>query len=1058
MNRFQNFKSFYLITVLLLFLFLYPFEQTFAQSMTVQGTVTDFTEDFPLPGVNIVEVGTSNGTVTDVDGKYSLNVSEPGAVLKFSYIGYEEQQIPLDGQQTLDLALKSSVKMLSEMVVIGYGVQRKEDLTGSVAVVDVGELNQTNPVSFDRALQGRAAGVHVTSTSGRPGGEVSVKVRGIGSISRSSEPLYVVDGMPLSSGGINAINPADIESIQVLKDASATAIYGTRGANGVIVVTTKRGDAGKPQVNYTFNFTTSQIPNTYDIMNADQYSEFMNSSWSAYSERLNIEEDKNLYLMVYSPEARQRHGNFHTDTDFQSELTRTGTGQNHNLSVGGGNDKSNYFISANYFEEDGTMINTAMDRISLRTNSDFILLDRIKIGHSASLSNINYVYDSHHTNFNSWLNTIISSPLMPLYDPSAKGGFGGPTDSLTGANERTNPIAEQLLNENTSKVNRIVTNAFAEVDLWEGLSYSFRIGGEYSNLFSRQWSPEYTLGNMKVRDMDVSNLLENSITQQIWQYGNYLEYKNDFGDHNLAAILGFERMKDYQYNVLSGGRNLPFEELNVLDQATSGERIGGSNETEKLQSHLVRVLYDYKGRYLVTASIRRDGSSKFAPANRIGYFPSFSAGWRLSDDLFQNAEMIDMMKLRFGWGQTGNSNIPRYQYLELIDPYIHSRYNFGLNQDVFLGAAPLSFQSSPQIQWEATEMTNFGFDMNALDGKIQFTAEYYIKNQNNMLVSKPISVIFGKKKQYGTEQPTVGAWMNLARVQNRGVELNLIYQNFDHALNYSVSGNFSTLKNEIIDLGVGEFATDLTISRNGHTIGSFFGYIAERILQEEDFMQDEDGNLITDGQNNYTILHAFQENGTSPGDIKYKDLNGDGLINDLDRTIIGKPLPDFIYGLDVQLDYRNWDLGIFLNGMQNMDVYNQLFSRAGIATDRFSKDENKIVDVLNHWTPENRSNTMTRAYALDPNQNDRPSTWFLEDASFLRIRNIQLGFTLPQTLVNRAGVQSLRLYVSANNVYTFTKYRGYDPEIGSQDPLYAGVDGGHYPVPRTFMFGLMMDI
>lgn len=1033
----------------------------FGQGFLVRGTVTDSSDGSTLPGVNIVEKGTTTGTVTDVDGNYSLTVSGPDAVLRFTYIGYLEEEVPVQGRANISISMAINIAMLSEMVVIGYGAQRREDLTGSIAVVNADDINRLNVVSFDRALQGRAAGVHVTTTSGRPGADVSIKIRGIGSISRSSEPLFVVDGVALSQSAINSINPADIETIQVLKDASATAIYGTRGANGVIVITTKRGETGAPSLNYSSSLTLSQVPRVHNVLNADQYSEFTRATWTAYSQRQNIPDNQNLYLTNYSPEARRHFNNYDTSTDWQDAVSRTGIGQNHNLSIRGGGEQSNYFMSLNYYDEEGILVNTAMDRLGLRVNSDFQVSDRIKIGQSASLSRINYIYESHQINFQPWSGILIASPLMPIYDPDAPGGFAGPTDTLTAGNERTNVLAEQMLNDNTSLVNRIIANAYAEVNILKGLNYTLRVGGEYGNAHAIQWSPRYTLGNMKLRDNDVSRLTEASYSDQMWQLGNYLEYANQFGSHNLTAVIGHERTLMQNWNLLSGGFNIEFEDLNVIDQIQTGQRIGGSRSQERLQSVLFRGIYDYQGTYLLTASIRQDGSSKFAPTKRIGYFPSFSAGWRLSDNFMQDMDFVDMVKLRFGWGQTGNSNIPRYQYLDLIDPYIHSRYNFGDNQDLHLGGASITFQSSPMIQWEATEMTNFGLDAHLFRTKVEFTAEYYIKNQNNMLVQKPISAIFGKRVNYGPGWPTVGAWMNLAQVQNRGFEFNLLYREWDNEFKYTIGANFSTLKNTIVDLGVNEFTSEggLNIARNGHTIGSFYGFIAERILQEEDFLQDDDGNLITNAQGNYILLHATQEAGTSPGDIKFKDLNGDGVIDDRDRTIIGKPLPDFIYGLDIQVEYKGWDMGVFLNGMHNMQVFNMLYSQTGMATDFTGKDENKLVDVLDYWTPENRSNTQTRPYVIDPNRNHRPSTWFIEDASFLRVRNVQIGFTLPRNWVDRVGFSRVRLYAASNNVFTITGYRGYDPEIGSRSPLEGvGIDYGVYPVPRNFIFGVQADI
>ncbi len=573
----------------------------------------------------------------------------------------------------------------------------------------------------------------------------------------------------------------------------------------------------------------------------------------------------------------------------------------------------------------------------------------------------------------------------------------------------------------------------------------------------------YTLGNMRLRDNDISKLYENNEYNQDLVTSNILSYTNSFGRHNLTLMAAYERTNMSWQNNSPTGRKITNESLPVLNQAEEAFTVSGGDYQHRLESVLGRVNYNFSDKYLLTASLRVDGSTRFGPlGGRYGKFPSFSAGWKINEDFLRNVRQINMLKLRIGWGLTGNENLQDYQYFALIDPLRNSRYSFGLNQDLWLGGAATSFQENPYIKWEAAEMTNFGVDLNAFSNRLQFTAEYYIKNQKDMLVKKPISVAFGKYVAYGPTE-TIGAWTNLAKIQNRGFEFTASWRKLTGDFQYNISANLSTYKNEVIDLGLPkeigkpEIVTTYTITAPNHSIGSFYGYVAERILQVDDFARDENGNLITNSNGDYTLLAAKQEVGTSPGDIKFKDLNQDGVINALDRTIIGKPMPDFGYGLNIDLFYKNLDLTVFVQGLQNMSVYNDLMANIGIATDRFGKDENKLVDVLDYWTPENRSNTMTRPYVVDENNNARISTWFLEDASFLRIKTLQIGYSLPGSLMHKMAIERFRIFANANNLYTFTKYRGYDPEIGDTDPLNQGIDLGYYPVPRTFMVGVQID-
>ncbi len=1007
----------------------------------VKGKVTD-ESGVGLPGVNVLLKGTSTGTITSADGNYQLEVPSLDGTLIFSFIGFEKKEVPINGRDKINVSLKEDITEIGEVVKIGYGVQKKTDVTGAISVVKTEDAIKVNPTSIDKALQGRAAGVQITNISGKPGEGATVKIRGIGSISAGTEPLYVIDGVPVSDNALNMINPADIESIQVLKDASASAIYGARGANGVIIIDTKKGQSDKIRVNFNSYYGISQMAHKYDVLNADQYSQLMEATWGNYAERENITDDKNLYLTVYSKEARAQNDNLDTDTDFFDELFRQGQVQSYNLSLSKGTENSNLYFSASYLSEEGILIDTDMDRFNLRVNSDFNISDRITIGESLLVGRVDVNDESH---LRTTGGPLTSSPLMPLYDNSKPHGWGGPVDSLTGGNERTNPVAEQMLNDHDWLEHRILASTYMEIELLKGLTYKLQLGANYKSNNTTQWSPEYELGNTHIRDNDLSKLQRSSSEDLEILLKNVLTYEESFGSHNITLMGAFERFAgDYEY-FGAVGTEFPYQNLNVLDQATETTNLYGGLTEHNLESYLGRVMYDYKGKYLLTASIRRDGSSRFGPKNRYGNFPSVSLGWKINEDFLRMVPEIDLLKLRLSWGQTGNENFRDYWYFNLMDPLTNSRYTFGENQSLWLGGATTSFQANPLIKWEAAEMYNIGLDLNAFANKVQFSAEYFIKNQNDMLVQVPISVVFGKRVNYGTGLETVGSWVNLGKVKNSGLELFLTYQNKQNAFNYSVTGNFSMVKNEVIKLAGRDVITNYTITTPGNSIGSFYGYVAERILQEDDF--DEEGNY----------KYALQEKGTAPGDIKFKDLNRDGKITDDDRTIIGKPFPDFTYGLNFDLGYKGFDFTLFLQGMQNFQIFHSNMRNAGIATDRHGKDENKLVETLDYWTPENQSTTMTRADVVDPNINSRISSWFLEDGSFIRVKNLQFGYSIPPKLLSNVGISQFRLYINTVNLYTLTKYKGLDPEVGNKNPLNSGVDNRNYPMPRQITFGLQIN-
>lgn len=1017
---------------LLSFLILLSTASLPAQEFVVQGRITDASTSEPLPGANVTIKGTSIGVISAPDGSYRITCRNDRDTLQFSFVGLETQIIPVEGRNRIDVALSVKAEILDEIVVIGYGTVKKKDLTGAVSVVSSEQIAKTNSMSFDRAIQGKAAGVWVTNTSGRPGSEVSVKIRGIGSINRESEPLYVIDGFPIT-GGLNHLNPNDIESVNILKDASATAIYGARGANGVVMITTRRGKKGEPQVSFSSYVSYSKIPRLYDILNADEYVALMDSAYRYY----NSDPFTTVpmpFPVAYSDSVRALNGNI--DTDWQKEISQPAVGQNYDLRILGGGEKSTYMISGNFYNENGILIGTSMTRYTLKANSDFSIGKRIKIGESFNFSNIGVDDQSHYTNGNPWIIAAKTSPLMPVYDKNNKGGYAGPTPEVTPVNERTNPVAEQMLNDNTNRSTRFLVSLYGEVEIFKGFRFRTNFGYDMNFYQVRQWNPVYELGTIGGRSRYVSTLFMSRDQGGKYFWDKQLIYENTFGRHNLALTF-VHTNEDGKGESLSGkGANFDFENLNVLAMADpTTYTASGYAGQERMESYLGRIIYDYNGRYFLTASIRKDGSSKFGPKHKWGTFPSFSAAWKFSEDLLQKYSWITSGKLRIGYGVTGNENIGSFQYESYIEPKVEFVTAMGDPGRTVFGRGPLYNFGNAAIQWEEASMTNLGLDLILFRNQLEFTFEYYYKDQQKMLATIPISSVHGRLEGF---EP----WGNVANMINKGIELNLTYRKSAGKWKYSLNGNLTTIKNTVTNLPAGRNIIEShSITMKGHTISSFYGYIADGIFQSW-----EDVNN-----------HAFQNEKTSPGDIRFRDINRDGKVTDLDRVIIGKPVPDFTYGFNLDAGYGQFDLAVFLYGVQNVDIYNDFRANAGLATDPEGKDNNKLREALDFWSPSHHTNKQVRASIIDPNDNNRISSFFIENGSFLRIKNLQVGYTFPPKLLSYLRVRSIRVYFNASNLYTFTKYTGYDPEIGSKQNLNFGIDYGNYPLPRTFMGGVQID-
>ncbi len=1004
----------------------------FSQEREITGKITDAETGEPLIGVTIQVEGSTKGTITDFDGNYSIKVSGPEDVLQYSYIGYEKKAIKVGDKSSINVELKEEVSELEEVVVVGYGTVKKEDLTGAVSKVESKKLEKVQSSNLEEALQGQATGLIVSRNSGKPGGDASVRIRGLTSF-RNSNPLYVIDGIPVQGSISNKISPSDIESVEVLKDASAAAIYGSRAGNGVIIISTKRGSQGRePEVNVDYYQGVSSIPKSFDLLNADQYMYFMDSLYGA--------EGKDL-PSAYMDTARQSKGLGDVDTDWQDAIRRQGSVQNISVNVAGGSEKSNYSIGGTYYNENGPLITTNFERFNIRANSDFQVTDKFKIGESINITKIS----ENNATGTTWSGAVYASPLMPIYDTANLGGYAGPNSQVTGASDQTNPVAELKLNQNTDEETRVFGNIYAQYEFIKGLNYKIRLGEDFRYNHGRYWSPEYVLGyngEGSSRDNEIATLNESASEKHLTTIQNLLTYNKDFGKHHIDVLAGHEFQKLTGPNFSATGSEFRDMDINVLRQAENAQEVSGEISNNAILSYFGRLNYNFKGKYFLTANFRRDATSKTAKENRVGYFPSFSGAWKFSEEPFWTglSSIINSGKLRASWGKVGNVGVlDDFEYIAWLDPAKNTRYVFG--DQVYFGAMMLESYVNYDVTWETTISEGVGVDLGFLQNKILFTADYYYRKTDGMLVSIPITMMAGKLYGNDKTRPNV----NIGEILNQGGEFSLEYRKYEGAFNYSVSANLTTVYNEVLKVSEDEDeikyqsgGVTRTVTRVGHTIGNYYGYVAEGLFEDWDDVNS----------------HAAQESGTEPGDIKFKDLNKDGKISDEDRTMIGKYLPDLIYGFTFNCSYKGFDFNMLLQGQSGFDIYNGL--RSNLMQPGDPLDKNKMVDVLDYWRPNNTDTEVPRITASNPNRNDRLSSYWLEDGSFLRLQSVQLGYTIPQKVTNRVNINSLRVYVTGNNLYVLTGYTGYDPEVGSNNPLSGNYDYGNYPIPRSFRLGLQL--
>lgn len=971
----------------------------------VTGIVVD-SKGEPLTGVTVLLKATSIGTITDVNGKFTLETgSKTGPVLIFSYVGYDSQEVQITSQEEIRVVLVESNVMLNEVVVVGYGSQRKRDLTGSVSSVNTKELKTLPVPSIGDALQGRSAGVQVLS-AGAPGSNVTLRIRGTGTIN-NSDPLLVIDGVP-ANVSLNTISPDDIAGIEILKDASAAAIYGSRGANGVVLITTKKGAQERNTLEFKMFTGVQSVANRVEMLNASEFASLHNDMMTNNGQALN-------------PDFADPAG-LGAGTDWLDAIFRNAPIQNYTLAYSGGNANSHYYVSGAILDQQGIVANTGYKRYTVQFNSDSRVFDWLKFSNNLTLN-----HDVKTSGDYNIRNAMAALPAQPVYN--ADGTYSGPIGQSSWVGDITNPIGKAMLVENSTKGYNALGNISAEINILKELKFKSTGGLEASFWDNRTWSPAY---NWQPTPQASSYLFQQYNKGITYLWDNYLTYDKYFnGNHHLTLLAGSSAQafrKDYMSGSAQGFSSTTTQQLN---NGTTSKTLGGSANEWKLLSFIGRGNYDYKGRYLLTATLRRDGSSRFGSNNRWGWFPSASVAWRVSQEEFMNRyTWLDDFKVRAGYGITGNQNIGDYSFASVLQTI---QYVF--NGQVVNAVVPLAIPN-PSVRWEQVEQSNLGFDASLINGRINLSLDAYIKNTNDMLVPMSVPISTGYSD-------IVVPSINAGKVRNKGVEISITSINTTGAIKWTTSANVAYNHNRVINLndtiplytGSIGLNQNLSIQNSGYPVNAFYGFVTNGLFQTQ---QEVD---------NYAVQVPGEDpfNRTSAGDIRFKDLNNDGKIDDNDRTYIGNPNPKFIFAINNTIEWRGFDLSIFLQGVYGNDIFNaNRIYQEGMAV-----AQNQTTATLERWTGEGTSNTMPRAVFNDPNKNTRVSDRFIEDGSYLKIKNLTLGYTFRQKWLEKAKLSSARVYFSAQNLLTITNYSGFDPEV----PVN-GIDLNVYPVTRTVSAGI----
>lgn len=1045
---------------LLFFSFVLGFSSLFAQTEIV-GNVTSQEDGTTLPGVSVVIKGTTSGVITDFDGNFAINVPGSETVLIFTFVGMKTLEVTVGDQTTINAALESDVFGLDEVVVTGYSTQRRATLTGAVSTVGSEELERVPASNIAQRMQGLVTGVTVVN-SHTPGGGASILVRGLGTIN-NNDPLYVIDGVP-TKHGMSQLNPNDVESITVLKDAASQAIYGARGANGVIIITTKKGSSAKPEITFNARTGTSKATGYYDLLNTEEYGQMLwmeadNDGIVGYSNQLygsgstpvipdyilpaglsegdpltnmdlyNIDESAgSLYLIMKA----NKEG-----TDWYDEMLQTAPMKEYDLSISGGTDLNSYFFSAGYMSEDGILKHTGFERYSVRSNADAQLADWLKVGQNLGVT----FTEGHGNRGDNSEGTVISQgyrmqPIIPVYDEA--GNWGGTKAPSTGNGQ--NPLAQLTRDQNDfGKDLRVIGNFFAEATVIDGLTFKSLAGYDYRAGFWKDIfikNPEFS----EAKPTDKLNIGNNYTLQ--WNWANTVNYNKTFGGvHNVNVLLGTEAVSS-SYRWSEAGRTTYFStdlDYMYLDAGESDQSNGGLGSEWTTFSYFGKLNYDLAGKYLLEATLRRDGSSRFGANERWAVFPAFSAGWRISEESFMagTETWLDYMKVRAGWGQSGNDEVGNYNgFTTFRTSNAHSFYGFAGSNTASTAGFDSNAFGNPDARWETTSTTNLGIDANFLNNKLSVVFDVWTRNTTDMLYRLGVPSVIGQ-----ANIPSV----NIGEMENKGFDLMLVHRGTSGDFRYSVSANISHYKNEIVKISdnpdeqlIGGALRQMSYTRaeQGTEFPQFFGYEVEGFFET---------------QAEADAWPATFDTYNAPGHFKYKDINDDGVIDDEDRTYIGSPHPDFTAGLNLNLGYGPFELTAFFYGSYG----NELVNYVRRWTDYTNFQGNRSYDRLyKSWGSPYLEGEPTLAIADNDQRSQEPSSHFVEDASFLRLKSLQLTYDMPQVVLNNLKMKSMQVYLQGTNLFTLTEYSGLDPEVRSS----TGIDEGAWPTPRQLMIGVRIGI
>lgn len=1054
--------------------------QLMAQQRRVSGTIVDSRDQSAMIGANIMEKGTSNGTVTDIEGRFTLNLTSSAPVLVISSIGYQTLEVVVGNRNTLNLEMSEDTELLDEVVVVGYGTMRKSDISGASVTVGEDAIKGSVITNLDQALQGRAAGVTSVMTSGAPGSSVSIRVRGQSTINASAEPLYVIDGVIVQGGGssgssfglgdalgnspistispLSTINPSDILSMEILKDASATAIYGAQGANGVVLITTKRGKAGEAKFTYEGMYGVQRQAARLEMMNLREFAD--------YSNQVSLSDNRPEFA---DPSL------LGAGTNWQDAVFRQAPMHQHQLSAAGGTDAVRYFVSGSFMGQDGTIIGTEFNRYSFRSNLDAQLKKWLKLGVNAMYSQTDErlgLADSQEGVINY---SLLTPPDIPIYDLD-----GNYASVIREGYTRINPIAMVLDEDILLGRNKLNGSIFADITPIENLTWHSELGFDIGSSRGERFEPAVRYGKWS-REKNMSSIQKND--NRFWQLKNYLTYSGNMDKHDYTVMLGQEMWEStYEYQSVTASA-LPSNDIKNPSLGTD-PLISSGFGSSAMASFFGRGTYNYDDRYMGTYTYRRDGSSNFGPKNRWAGFHAFAASWRFTNEAFFEplTEVLNNGKLRIGWGQTGNANIGGYRWGAAI-VRMPSSLGLGYRQ---------SNIANPYIKWETQEQWNLGLDLNFFDNRIGLVVDAYDKTSKDMLMPLQLPSYMGTR---GNASSALAApYGNYGTINNKGVEFTLSTHNLTGAFTWNTEFQISFNKNKLVALdgtdavhieGYGQWSDVVSISNVGEPLYNFYGYKVAGVYKDLEDLQNSPRpeKYPTDG-----VFNRY--NTTWVGDLKYEDLSGpegvpDGVIDTYDRTNIGSPLPKFTFGMTNSFSYKNFDLSVFFNGSYGNKVLNYTainLSNMKSAWDNQLKmiteranlepiDPNKSYpatvngNTIYEWTDDitnlrvtNPDTRIPRAIANDPNDNDRISDRYIEDGSYLRIRNITLGYTLPANVARHWMLENIRVYANIQNLATFTNYSGYDPEIGASTASQNvfGLDNGRYPSPQVYSFGVSL--